>query len=71
MENPIKMDVLGGKKPYFWRATHIAKSWVAGINIALSGCHLYGLLRVCCPRFSRGMFKGRQENVAGALNLAH
>ncbi len=23
MKNPIKMDDLGGKKPYFWVATHI------------------------------------------------
>ena len=22
MENPIKLDDLGGKNPYFWRATH-------------------------------------------------
>ena len=23
MEHPIKLDDLGGKHPYFWRATHI------------------------------------------------
>ncbi len=45
MENPIKMDDLGGKKPYFWRATHIQHPTATspihktGINIHRSRIH--------------------------------
>ena len=28
MENPIKMDDLGGKKPYFWVDTHLRQKFL-------------------------------------------